>query len=150
MAKMDRLTLASIAAQKAGMSYGKYMASMHNPVAVETADTPKKRLCPICGKEISKYANGNRRYCSDSCRYEAGRQSTIERYHKRHGHTEEDRAKRICGYCGKAIPMHLHGSRRYCSLECKHERDLEQARTKWSKRKDKINEKRRAMRNGQV
>ena len=147
---MDQLTLASIAAQKAGMSYGKYMASMHNPVVVDAVAVPKKRLCPVCGKQISKYAHGSRRYCSDPCRYEAGRRSTLDRYHQRVGHTDEDRPKRVCGYCGKAIPMHIHGSNRYCSPECKHERELERARAKWVKRKDKVNEKRRAMRNGHV
>ena len=147
---MDRLTLASIAAQKAGMSYGKYMASMHNPVVVDAVAVPKKRVCQYCGKEISKYAHGSRRYCSDSCRYEAGKQSTLDLYHQRQGHTEEDRVKRVCQYCGKPMPKHLHGSCRYCSPECKHERDLEQARAKWGRRKDQINEKRRAKRNGQI
>ena len=149
---MDRLTLASISAQKAGMSYGNYMASMYTPVAVDigTVDEPKKRVCSNCGKVISKYAHKSRRYCSDSCRYEHGKQSTIAKYHERKGHIVENRESRPCQYCGKDIPKHLHGSTRYCSLECQHERAKEKARAKWDIRKDEINEKRRAMRNGQV
>ena len=146
MAEMDRLTLASIAAQKAGLSYGQYMASLYRPPVVETEVEPEKRVCRTCGKEISKYAHGNRRYCSNYCQYERTKGYYREKYHEMNGHPEEDRPKRVCCVCGKKIPKHMHGGNRYCSEECRHERQLERDRAKYQENKDQINAKRTAKR----
>lgn len=154
MAKLDQLTQDSIAAQKAGMSYGKYMALQYRQPDFETDVKPEtpKRECPVCGKKISKYANGNRRYCSDRCRYEGGKKATLERYHqkKAEANADHERPERVCKVCGIEIPAHMHGSNRYCSPECKHERAKEAYRAKWSKNKDQINARRRSKRSGEI
>lgn len=154
MAKLDQLTKDSIAAQKAGMSYGKYMASRYRQPVVETDVKPEtqKRVCPTCGKEISKYANGNRRYCSEYCLYEGRKEATLARYHakKAEANADHERPKRVCLVCGKDIPKHMHGSNRYCSPECKHEREKAVNRAKWAKNKDQNNAKRRARKNGEI
>ena len=79
MAKeMDQLTLDSIAAQKAGMSYGKWKALQYKPVVVPVAvepepekvskPTPPERRCPACGQIIN--GHGLKKYCSYDCYYE--------------------------------------------------------------------------------
>lgn len=68
---MDRLTLDCIAAQKAGMTYGKWKA-LHPCTEEGIAETPKKevKLCQNCGKEMSNCYKG-RLYCGEECAYEA-------------------------------------------------------------------------------
>ena len=69
---MDRLTLDCIAAQKAGMTYGKWKAlHPHTSEAVATK-TPTKcaRLCSVCGMEIPSSYHG-KLYCGEECAYEA-------------------------------------------------------------------------------
>ena len=67
----DRLTMDSIAAQKAGMSYGKWKA-LHPHTEVEEPDVlneEPKRLCKICGQEIPEYRHKLALYCSEECKY---------------------------------------------------------------------------------
>ena len=153
MAKLDKLTQDSIAARKAGMSYGQYMASRYQPPVIEVdVPDPEARHCLHCGKEIPKWAHKNRRYCSDPCHNEARREITLSNYHAKKAKEDPShvRRKKVCEICGKDIPKNMHGSSRYCSAECKHERELEMYRSKWQKNKDKINARRRAKRNGEI
>lgn len=68
--KPDYLTLCSIAAQKAGMSYGKYMAmhEYHPPIQtdVEDVEAPQgiSKICPQCGKEFTQGKIKQKIYCS--------------------------------------------------------------------------------------
>ena len=78
--KMDQLTLDCIAAQKAGMTYGKWKALQPRVEVVipqepelpedesEVNKEPPKRLCRACGKVITTLYRKN--YCSDKCQYE--------------------------------------------------------------------------------
>lgn len=83
---MDRLTADSIAAAKAGMTYGKWKA-LHPKTEVN--DIPQKdvKLCVICGCVIGKRSSTSgqqrRRYCSAKCADEAVNIRARERYHKR-------------------------------------------------------------------
>lgn len=148
---MDRLTRDCIAAQKAGMSYGNYMASQYRAPVIEVDVEPEKtkRVCPVCGKEIPKQEHGSRRYCDERCRYEGGKELTLARYHakKAKNNPNHERPQRVCCVCGKDIPEYMHGGNRYCSQECRHERDKERHRVEWQKKKD---QKRRAKENGEV
>ena len=71
--KPDYLTLCSIAAQKAGTSYGKYMAmhGYHPPIQadVEDVEAPQgiSKICPQCGKEFTQGKIKQKIYCSLEC-----------------------------------------------------------------------------------
>ena len=72
---MDRLTMDSIAAVNAGMTYGKWKAlHPHTEVENEVLDADVK-LCEICGEPILKRNGGSggqrRKYCSIECSAEA-------------------------------------------------------------------------------
>lgn len=85
---MDRLTQDSIAAQRAGMTYGKWKAlHPYTEEKIEVLDKDVK-LCKICGEPIINFrvrGSGGRRklYCSRECAYEAVKIRERERYHKR-------------------------------------------------------------------
>ena len=71
--KLDYLTLCSIAAQEAGMSYGKYMAKYgwNPPIMRQQQEEPEGQedgmiVCPECGKQFYK-TNHSRVYCSYEC-----------------------------------------------------------------------------------
>jgi hypothetical protein len=65
----------SIAAQKAGMSYGKWKA-LHPHTGVEETAVVQgpKRLCKICGQEIPEGYTG-KLYCGIECSYEGKKAS---------------------------------------------------------------------------
>lgn len=70
-----------------GIYYGRYKADHPNTKGDNTEpfgsqDGSKFRVCPICGNrfQIGK-RQGCRRYCSDQCYREQGRQYARQRYH---------------------------------------------------------------------
>ena len=70
-----------------GIHYGRYKADHPNTkqYASETAepqDCSKTRVCPVCGKRfpIGK-RQGCKRYCSNECYQEHGRQYARQRYY---------------------------------------------------------------------
>lgn len=71
---MDRLARDSVAAQKAGMTYGKWKV-LHPYTDLEEAFSKDAKLCEICGKPIPTTRVGSgatrRKYCSPGCSYEA-------------------------------------------------------------------------------
>lgn len=89
---MDQLTLDCIAAQKAGMTYGKWKALQPRVEVVmpeqeelpeeepDVKKEPPKRLCKACGKVVT--GHGCRRYCDDACAYE-GVKARTRAYYKR-------------------------------------------------------------------
>lgn len=87
--KPDYLTLCSIAAQKAGTSYGKYMVmhGYHPPIQVDTEDVEASRgtlkICACCGKEFYDGGRRQRIYCSYECQRIAGSRRGCKRYHDR-------------------------------------------------------------------
>ena len=85
--KLDYLTLCSIAAQKAGMSYGKYMV-MHGyrpPIRadVEEVEAPQgvSKICPQCGKEFTQGKIKQKIYCSFECQKAHAQSAAYRRYH---------------------------------------------------------------------
>jgi predicted nucleic acid-binding Zn ribbon protein len=66
----------AIAAQKAGMSYGKWKA-LHPHTGVEEPAVVQgpKRLCKICGQEIPEYRSKMALYCSEECKYKKYQES---------------------------------------------------------------------------
>ena len=85
---MDRLTLDSIAAQKAGMSYGKWKAlqAQNKVEAAPVTEVPEK-VCMVCGKAIPIRGSGSGREkthtCSPGCAEERHRRRMAANYHKR-------------------------------------------------------------------
>lgn len=103
----------AIAAQKAGMSYGKYKAAHPGTyltnVEVEPPKPPKpepvRRSCARCGKMFEVDATAKER---DAELRRKQREATRER------------TKRVCPICGKEFtPSRLH--RTLCSQECARE-----------------------------
>ena len=84
---VDQLTLDCIAAQKAGMTYGKWKALHYVPpveipkqeVKPEVKEEALKRVCRYCGKE---FVVGHKLmwHCSEDCSYETQKARQKERY----------------------------------------------------------------------
>ena len=69
---MDNLSATALAAKRAGMSYGKYMA-MHHKIVEPKKEPEEMRVCPWCGEKFSmKGKRKDKIYCSDSCCTRAG------------------------------------------------------------------------------
>ena len=94
---MDQLTRDSIAAQKAGMSYGKWKALHYRPevipvavvepepvVVPEVKQTPE-RICAICGEKLPRGRRSDAKYCSPFCHAEANRRCAYAYYHRKKG-----------------------------------------------------------------
>jgi ribosomal protein L37AE/L43A len=87
--KPDYLTLCSIAAQKAGTSYGKYMAmhGYHPPIQadVEDVEAPQGiiKVCPQCGKEFTQGKIAQKIYCSSECQKAHAQRAAKRRYRDR-------------------------------------------------------------------
>jgi predicted nucleic acid-binding Zn ribbon protein len=79
---MDQLTKDSISAQKAGMSYGQYMA-----LKPKKACSPKLEIeddfqyCAVCGEAVD--GRKGKKYCSPRCYEEAMQAKARERYRKK-------------------------------------------------------------------
>lgn len=92
---MDQLTLDCIAARKAGMTYGKYMALHYKPpvvpvvVELEPEEVPEEmpkqpdRTCRNCGTKLQRSMHGNAMYCSQYCKYESYKRKQRLYYHKK-------------------------------------------------------------------
>ncbi len=87
--KLDYLTLCSIAAQKAGTSYGKYMAmhGYHPPIQGDTEDEEAPqgivKICPQCGKEFWQGKIKQKKYCGFECYRAHAQSAAYRRYHDR-------------------------------------------------------------------
>lgn len=87
---MDQLTLDCIAAQKAGMTYGKWKALQPRVEVVipqepelpeeepKVKKEPPKRFCKICGNVIT--GKGRRGYCGETCEYEGAKARSRDYY----------------------------------------------------------------------
>lgn len=84
---MDQLTLDSIAAQKAGMSYGKWKVLHPHTKGEAVLDNKQTKLCRICGREIPYRHSGSGAqstlFCSPQCAYEGQKARARANYHKR-------------------------------------------------------------------
>lgn len=140
MKKLDNITLTSIAAEKAGMSYGKYVA-LYGVVA-EEKEKPKPKglpwVCPVCGKEFSD-RKGGAVYCSEQCQKRRNSGAYIRRYRQ---DGAKEREKRVCVVCGKPIPETRSPLAMTCSYECGAE--LER-RNKRIREKNRIRNKNKKM-----
>ena len=116
----------AIAAQRAGMSYGKYMA-MHNyhpPIQPDTEDVkaqeppkpePVLRSCAHCGK-MFHVDNLKRKYCTPECAEAAARKREKEANDRKMEKAGID-VRKVCPICGKQFrPDKKH--RKLCSAEC--------------------------------
>ena len=89
---MANLTATALAARRAGMSYGNYVAlhgviNLTEPIVV---DEPMK-VCPECRKKFpAKSRRPDAVYCSIDCQEEASRKSTLDAYYRRKKAMEED------------------------------------------------------------
>lgn len=84
----DNLALCSIAAQRAGMSYGKFIAmGGYSKVAMQS-EKPKPefptRICMHCGKVFSMEGRSHlSKYCSPECQRAASGKRALARYYEK-------------------------------------------------------------------
>ena len=82
---MDNLTATAIAARKADMSYGKYVAlhgirCVSKPIETDAAT----KICPECGRAFSmRMRKWNTTYCDPVCQLIHNRKETAKRYHEK-------------------------------------------------------------------
>lgn len=117
--EMDSITMTSIAAEKAGISYGKYVALFgvvrEREEEVDPLVVPK--VCQECGRTFYGRAR-NMKFCSEECRKKSDNQKFGRIYRQRRA----DRAKnRVCQICGKPIPESRALNAKTCSEECAEE-----------------------------
>lgn len=134
----DRLSRDAMAAQAAGLSYGKYKA-LHpftgepELVEIELDDDRRELTCQYCGKIFLAYGHEVRRkYCSDECRDKAAHAL----YRAKHPVVMVP-----CSICGKEMPR--RSGKRYCSKACGLEgfrRKQEEAGKKPRKKRKKTDE----------
>lgn len=119
MKKLDSIALTSIAAQEAGMSYGKYVAmfGVVTDKEEETDSLVAPKVCQECGKPFFGRAK-NMKFCSEECR----KRSDNRKFGKKYREKRAERAKnRVCVVCGKAIPESRTLNAKTCSEECAEE-----------------------------
>lgn len=113
----DRLAADAIAAEKAGMSYGKWKTlHPHTPdpapektVPVHIKGQAVTKKCLSCGSEFVVPAhNAGRKYCGDTCR---------DREAKRRYRATHPLQVRKCLFCGKEIDA--KGGKQFCDARCK-------------------------------
>jgi hypothetical protein len=99
------LTQVVLAAQAAGMSYGKYVAihferNGFRPAfpAEEAEEEPEEvPKCVICGA-LMPHARACVKTCGSACRKELNRRRSLERYRKNAKSAPKEQRK--CAYCG--------------------------------------------------
>jgi len=81
-----------LAADRAGISYGRYVAlyGIPGPERRRKAEKPREtRVCRCCGKEFSMEGRSHlSRYCSRECQYNAAKVRSLERYHEKRRNKE--------------------------------------------------------------
>lgn len=115
MKEMDSITLTCIAAEKSGMSYGKYVAMFgcaHKGEEKKPIPSIHSKVCPECGRTFSPETN-KMKYCSKECCDKAAGRRYLQR--KREKFKSIDR---ICVICGKKIPETRSMNAKTCSDEC--------------------------------
>lgn len=147
---MDQLTRDAIAAQKAGLSYGRYMAQKGQKPPVERKKKKAKKVtdspaptapqndevaaqserpkCMLCGRPIPAGVRSARYCCSEHAEKAREKQKQEKKKIKRQAQAEAAAPEvRICGICGKPIPKTYSG-RKYCSAACADEARIRQVR----------------------
>lgn len=125
---MDNLTATILAAQKAGMSYGQYVAlhgvkSKPKRKRKPKYPTPMKK-CPECGNEFP--AIGHKAvatYCSSECQEAHNRRAANKRYYEKKKLERTSRPtpppNMFCPECGKEFsPVGRKHNVVYCTPEC--------------------------------
>lgn len=117
---MDNLTACAIAARRAGMTYGQYMAAKPQPVrnVRPEPEFEKPRICKNCGKEFDASDRAaNAVYCGPMCYRDALTKRARERGRAKNNISNDDVL--ICPLCGKSfVRGDRHAGMKYCSEEC--------------------------------
>lgn len=119
MKKLDSIALTSIAAQEAGMSYGKYVAmfGVVTDKEEETDSLVAPKVCQECGRTFYGRAK-NMKFCSEECRMRSDNRKFGRIYRQRRA---EKAKNRVCAVCGEAIPESRALNAKTCSEECSEE-----------------------------
>lgn len=110
---MDNLTRCVMEAEKAGMSYGKYMALKQGKtreIKAAPRNDGKEFVCAHCGKKFLKEDHRKRKYCCDRCRNEAENK-------RRRDLADKKELKKTCPQCGKEFTT-TEWRQKYCGEFC--------------------------------
>ena len=148
---LDHLTRDVLAAEKAGMSYGKYKAlhpytpeeddeqeeleerQEHRPVSVIAGPGKRVRTCAQCGQPFAvNVKQTNKLYCSDACRIKHSNE--VKNARKKRNKPGKTVACRICG---ADFVTEAH-NRIYCSTECYTEGQRRRTRARWEHHKEML------------
>jgi hypothetical protein len=138
---LDHLTRDAIAAQKAGMSYGKYKAlHPHTPDEDDeeeqepaVGENCEVATCEHCGKRFVKFKyQTKKRFCCTSC------QSSHNMAKRRAEMKRNKPGKTVaCRICGADFVTEAH-NRIYCSTECYTEGQRRRTRARWEHHKEML------------
>lgn len=115
MKEFDSISATSIAAEKAGMSYGKYVAmfGVVTDKEEETDSLVAHKVCQECGKTFFGRAK-NMKFCSEECR----KRSDNRKFGMIYRYRRAEKAKnRVCAVCGAQIPESRALNAKTCSEE---------------------------------
>ena len=123
---MDNLTATILAAQKAGMSYGQYVALNGTVNAPKPKKKPKAvptRKCKECGKVFQAIGHKSvALYCSAECQITHSSREQNKRYYEKKKAGLLPKVKpsaMICPECGKEFsPVGKKHNVVYCSSDC--------------------------------
>lgn len=110
---MDNLTRCAIEAEKAGMSYGKYMALKQGKtreIKAAPRNDGEEFVCAHCGKKFLKEDHRKRKYCCDRCRHAAD-------WERKRKPAAPKEFTRICTKCGKEFTT-TERRQKYCGELC--------------------------------
>ena len=138
---MDNLTACAIAASRAGMSYGQYMATRTGaPIIPKRVAPPvpveEMHYCKECGKPF-EYGGKHRNYCSVEC-VAANNVRRNREHARRKANISEDDVL-TCPTCRKRFTRgDRHGRIKYCSDDCKNEMARKRDRSRSTKSRNGI------------
>lgn len=110
---MDNLTRCVMEAEKAGMSYGKYMALKQGKtreIKAAPRNDGEEFVCAHCGKKFLKEDHRKQKYCCDWCRKEAENK-------RRRDLADIKELKKTCPQCGKEFTT-TERRQKYCGELC--------------------------------
>jgi predicted nucleic acid-binding Zn ribbon protein len=136
---VDHLTKMVLAAEAAGMSYGKYVALVHEglircPLSEDRceqspgpAPQQEERRCEICGRYLAEDSRWNQKTCGPACSAELNRLRNRDFYSKNVKFRAVEKIP--CRRCGELF-LPNRKSQKFCGVLCQHSYNKAKARAR--------------------